>query len=365
MGGMLLMATDRIIKKKRYGNGRGSARPTLADVARLAEVSTATVSMVVNRLASEIPVGRETRQRVLNAVKQLGYEPNLLARSLKTQRTSTVGLVVADIRDPFFGEIVRGVEETLHEAGFVYILSSANNKSDFEGFNSELFNQMRVDGIIVAGLTTPAQNKAVLSMVERGVPIAAISSNFPRDKVPQVALDYVSGVKSVMRHFFSLGHSRIAYIAGPHQDVLNQLSIEAFIDAYREAGVVVDRDLIIENDFEPRNGYEDMQRLLDLKKPPTAVYCCQNAKAMGAMRALWERDIRIPDRISMVAIDANNACEYTTPPLTALQLPRYEMGFQATKMLLKMLSEPDWDGEHFTVLQPQLILRASTGPCPK
>jgi DNA-binding LacI/PurR family transcriptional regulator len=340
------------------------SRPTLADVARLAGVSTYTVSKVVNSSDTTIPISKQTRKRVLMAVRQLSYEPNFIARSLATRRTKMIGMVVADIRDPYFGEMIRGVEETLHEAGYVYILSSANSKADLESFHADLFNQMRVDGILVAGLTSPSQNRAVLSLTAKGIPLVAMSSDFPPEKVPQVVLDYAQCMRIVMDHLLGLGHRRIAYIAGPSGERHNLLSIQGYKDALDAANIPFDRQFVLEGDYTPQEGRSAMARLIELKEPPTAVFCSQNIKAAGAIEALWEAGLNVPGGISVAALDSNDMCEYCSPPMTALKLPRFEMGASAARILLDLLKHPDQPARSHVVLEPRLIIRHSTASPP-
>jgi LacI family transcriptional regulator len=349
------------VKKDRLR--RKGSRVTVFDVAREAQVSIATVSKVLNRMGSFIPISSQTREKVLAAASALNYQPDFTAQSLRSRRTHTIGLVVANVRHPYFSEIIGGVDQACQDAGYVSLLSSAEDNPEREKFCINLFQQKRVDGILLAGETASLEDEAIFSLVEKKIPVVLVARELKDERVPQVTLDNRLGGKMAVKHLLSLGHRRIACLAGPYGKNDSELRLEGYRLALEEAGLPYDPELVaVGGGIIAEDGYREMKRLLELPIPPTAVFCYNDTKAFGALKALQEARITVPDRMSVVGFDDIEFCDYSSPPLTSIRQPRFDMGYRAAKTLLHLLQNPETEIEKQMALKPKLTVRNSTGP---
>ncbi len=336
-------------------------RVTVFDVARLAGVSIATVSKVLNGMGSFVPISPKTREKVLSAARDLNYQPDFTAQSLRSRRTNTIGLVVANVRHPYYSEIIGGVEQALQEAGYVSILSSAEDNPEREKFCINLFQQKRVDGILLAGETDSLEDEAIFSLVEKNIPVVLVARELKDGRVPQVTLDNIHGGKLAVEHLLSLGHRRIACITGPPGKNDSERRLLGYKLALQQAGISFDSDLVIGGSgIIAEDGYRDMKRLLALATLPTAVFCYNDTKAFGALKAMQEAHVPVPGKISIVGFDDIEFCDYSSPPLTSIRQPRFDMGYKGGKILLHLLQNPETEIEKQIALEPTLIIRSST-----
>ncbi len=335
---------------------------TVKEVALAAKVSTATVSRVLNRTWSNVPISKETIRKVRAAAKKLGYHSNFLARCLRTQKSQTVGLVVADIRDPYFTEIIAGIEKAATELGYLYLLSSAEDNPRREKMYLDIFRLKRVDGIIIAGAPGNLDDSAIQELYDAKVPIVLVGRSFPNPQVAAVTVDNRIGSELAMKHLLELGHERIAHISVGAGKPDGRCRLEAYCRMIKNAGLAYDSSLVIESGAKPEDGYLGMKKLLKLKKPATAVFCYNDRLAMGVLKACREVKLSVPEDISVVGFDDLDLCEYTVPPLTTIRLPRFDMGYLAMKTFVAVSRNGEPAGPQ--VLKPELIVRSSTGPKP-
>jgi len=330
---------------------------SIKDIARAAGVSHSTVSRA---LADSPLVKDETKQRILTIAEELDYTPHALARSLVTRRTQTIGIVVTTIADPFVAEIVRGIEETGQPRGYNVILCNSNADPDREVAAVRALREKRVDGIIV---TASRVGDLYLPLLEDvGIPIVLVNNQHSGRYIYSIATDDRKGGEIATEHLISLGHMRIGYIASPNNVSSNQARKDGYLKALASHGIGADPSWVAEGDGRPELGQIAMARLLALPRPPSAVFCYNDLTAIGAMNAIKEAGMEIPEDISLIGYDDIDIVRYLNPPLTTVAQRKYDMGCIAMQMLLDLLSESAQVQD--ITMEPRLVTRASTAPPP-
>lgn len=329
---------------------------TIDEVARHAGVSKATVSRVLNGVDGH--VSSATAEHVRNAIDDLGYVPNRLAANLKNNRSMTVGLVVADVTNPFYATAALGVEETLGEMGYAVILANTRNELANEIRQMRVFLENRVDGLIIA---TPFRDGTddVQRAIDRGTRVVVINSALEGTDADSVVVDNEGGAFEATRHLIGLGHRRIGLVAGPASTSSGADRTAGFTRAHREAAVEVDPSLVQEADFTKAGGSAAMQRLLDAPSRPTALVAANNQMAVGALAVLQGRGVSIPTDLSFISFDDLDWYELATPQITAVAQPAFDTGVQAAGLLLDRLSGQG-GAPRVVRLATQLVRREST-----
>lgn len=344
-----------------------SRRPTrvqvtsLRDVARSAEVSVSTASRVLS--GSSHPVSQVTRRRVLDAADQLGFEPNRLARALATARSQTIGVVVHDVSDPYFAEIVRGLEDVAGPRDHALFVSSSDRDPDKELALVRAFVAHRVDAIVLAasGLTDPSylpEMDAVLSRFESlgGVVISMSEHPYP---APRVTFDNRGASADITRHLVDLGHRRIAYLSGPPELVVSSVRYDGYRSALEVAGISVDASLVECGWFSMEGGAEATGRLLT-REAPTAIVAGNDLMAFGALRRLLDEGWAVPGDVSVAGFDDIEFAAYASVPLTTVNAPLMRLGRLGAQLVLDLLDGGETTGR--PAVTPTVVLRASTGP---
>ncbi len=332
---------------------------TIKDVAREAGVSVGTASQA---LRGSAVVRETTRRRVLAVAARLRYQPSALARGLVTRRTHTVGLLISDIANPFFIRAVRAVEDVAQENGYNVILCNTDEAPAKETQYLRVLMEKRVDGIILA--TTAASRRAVREIQWRHIPLVLFDRELAGVATHVVKVDGILGGRLATEHLLALGHRRIAIIHGPLDRSTGVERLEGYRATLRAAGLRPDPLLTREGDFKQESGYRWAQALLDLTPPPTALFCTNNLMTVGALQALLERKVRIPDELSLVGYDDMEWWTLTHPPLTTVGQPVYDLGREAMRLLLTQIGREKGRRPQRIVLKPELILRESCGPPP-
>ncbi|MBN2005750.1 MAG: LacI family DNA-binding transcriptional regulator [Anaerolineae bacterium] len=352
-------------------------RPTQVDVARLAGVSTATVSYVVNGLADgRVPISKETRQRVLDAIEELGYEPDARAQALRSGNTQTVGFILPDIHNPHFWQTADGVEQELRAAGYHMLLSSADLDPDHgESIFKELARQ-RTDGLILMSafiFQSEGTQKILAQLLKQRFPVAKIGEH---PTIDCVVSNYHAATREAMAYLLSLRHRRIGLIYGvrPSWDTsgATDLPVDAaggvdrlqgYQDSLREAGLPVDPELILVCGSTIEDGYQAALQLLRLPARPTALLAINDLLAIGALRAASDLGLHVPTDLSLVGYDDLPLSSYITPRLTTSTKDMVRVGREAVKLLLARIQDPDRPYQRVDV-QAQFIVRESTAPAP-
>jgi LacI family transcriptional regulator len=332
---------------------------TISDVAKRAGVSTMTVSRVIN---SSGYIAQETQERVEKAIAELGFVPNALARSLRFKQTKTIALVLTDITNPFFTTLARGVEDAASENGFTVMFTNTDESSDEEAENLNTLLQKQVDGVLL--VPAGSSNESVTYLQERSIPVVVLDRRVPDVKVDTVCGDSIPGAYQVTRHLIDLGHRSIAIISGPLHISTSADRAEGYRLAMQEAGLSIDPQWVQHGHFTQDSGYEMAKALLPLQPRPTAILAANNFIAIGAYAALREAELRIPADISLVTFDDLPAKLMLEPFLTTVDQPAYEMGYQATQLLLTHLGDETPADPCVIVLPTRLIIRSSSGKAP-
>jgi len=326
----------------------------MRDVAERAGVSVTTVSHVINETRR---VSDELRQRVLAVIDELGYQPNVLARSLRSGKTNTIGMVIPDGVNPFFAEVARGVEDTSFEQGYSVILCNSDGDLDKELLYTDVLTEKQVDGIlfVAAGVST----EHIRALQGRRMPVVVVDREIPDVAVDSVLTDNARGGWLATRHLLDLGHCRIGYIAGPSDLTPSAERITGYRQALEEAGIPVDKALILKGDFQYESGYQAARQLLEMDDPPAAIFACNDLMAVGAISAAVELGRKVPADLSVVGFDDVRLASFTNPPLTTIVQPKYEMGVVAATMLLERMRDHDVPPRR-RMLDTALVIRQST-----
>jgi len=337
---------------------------TLKDIAKRSGVSVGTASAVINNKSW---VSDEVRQRVLKAIEEMDYHPNHMARSLKIKKTNTIGLIVSDITNPFFPEIVRSIEGIARNSGYSIILCDANEdlEAGLEGFNLLLNKQ--VDGIILLGGIVPKSNLLAF-LKKRDFPLVVVERDYGHPRLNTILVDAVRGAFKATSHLLDLGYWPVGFISGPlsldHETDYLHGSVGRFKGyqlALKERGIPFDQKLVKEGDFRFEGGYRAMNQFLEQKQPPRAVFVSNDLMAIGAMEAIKQKGLRIPEDIAVVGYDDIPEASYTSPSLTTIALPKKKLGSLAVEILLNNLLSKGKNEYQKVVLPTKLVVRNSCG----
>lgn len=301
---------------------------TIRDVAAEAGVSITTVSRALNESGR---VGRATRERVLNAARRLGYEPNDLARSLHGKATGTIAVLVPDITNPFFPELVKGVQEVATAHQKLLLLCQTSEDSEIAVQELLHLRRKRVDGVVlVGGLAASEQLDAALA----GLPVVAVDRDTTVDGSRVVRSDHRRGGRLATEHLIELGHERIAHVRGPAHLSVAQDRHDGYREALEEAGLPYDASLVVEGGFLEEGGYDGLRALRRRRRPFTAVFCGNDLMAIGALRALENVGLAVPDEVSVVGFDDIHLASYLRPGLTTVHQPIQTLGRRAAALLI-------------------------------
>ncbi|MCR4430943.1 MAG: LacI family transcriptional regulator [Tepidanaerobacteraceae bacterium] len=327
---------------------------TIKDIAREANVSITTVSRVINN--KNEGVSKETKDKILQIMKRLNYRPNSVARSLVTKKTHTLGLILPDITNPFFPDLVRGVEDTANIYGYNIILCNTDDDIAKEKTYIKVLKEKCIDGIIYTS-TIKSENQNVKMLLKYEIPFVMLDRLIDIKGVPYIYADGESGMYEIIRYLIENNHRRIAYISGPMTNHTAIQRFEGYKRAMAEAGLSPDGDLIMEGNYKMRSGYECMSEILKKKKKFTAVACANDLMAVGALECLRESGMKVPDDISVTGYDDIYVSNVVTPKLTTMAQPTYEMGCLAARILIKSIAEENHEKE--VKLRPKLVIRES------
>lgn len=335
----------------------------LRDVARVAGVHSSTASRALDsELSSRL--SDEVVQRVRQAARDLGYSPNMLAASLRTQRSRTIGVMVPDLTNTMFPPMFRGIEDRLSQDGYSAVLANSDLRSDKERKIFETFVDRRLDGMIVA--TATLDSFMVKDAVRRRIPLVLLNRTTADDSISVVVADEKLGITLAVQHLLSQGHRRIAHLAAPQDISTGRIRREAFLAAMADAGIAVEDALIrsVDNLTEDE-GKRCARGFLDLASRPTAIVAANDTLAIGAIIAMEESGLTCPGDISVTGFNDMPYSERMRPPLTTVRIPHYQMGFEAGDELMHRLKTPAAPPKR-RVLEPALIVRSSTcAPAPR
>jgi LacI family transcriptional regulator len=333
-------------------------RPTQADVAKLAGVSQSTVSQVLNR--NDIAIPKETRQRVMNAVDQLGYVPNKPAQSLRTQKTYAIASIIPDITNPFYPAFQRGIQSVTSQHNYDLIVYDTEEKEENEKRSLRSLIHAGVDGAIVVlfhhGVEhlRPLNKQNIHIVILGGRPISEEELLLDTLYVDNIAL-----AKTSVLYLIEKGHTRIGMIAGLENTPPRQNRIRGFCEALAEHNLPLDEILIQDGDFTETGGYQGMKKLLKLNPRPTAVFAANDLMALGAMMAIREAKLNIPNDIALIGIDDIPAAKLVHPPLTTISQMQENIGRKAAEMIFERIAGTVPEKPRLVEMPFELIIRES------
>jgi LacI family transcriptional regulator len=300
---------------------------TIKDVALEAKVSVATVSRVLNNSGY---VSEDTRKRVLKAITKLDYKPNEVARILFKKQSRTVALIVPDIKNPFFPEIARAIEDVLSNKKYTLILCNSDEQEEKEKMYLDLMKQKYVDGIIIVTSTLTPKH-----IVKNGIPMVALDRPID-DTIPSVSVDNYEGAKQAVRHLKSIGCKKIAHIRGPRNVINADERFRGYLDEVRKEPWFKE-DYIVDGNFNIIQTVEVTKKLLRKHPDIDGIFAGNDYMAVGVMKAAAQMGIKIPEELSVIGFDGIELCQLTNPEITTMSQPIYDLGSQAAKLLLDMI----------------------------
>jgi len=329
---------------------------SIKDVARLAGVSPTTVSRVINGTGK---TSANTARKVLQAIEKLNYQPNLLARSLRSQRSRLLGFLVIDIESPVFARLAKYIEEAATRKGYNLILCNVGENPKKEREYLEILIQRQVEGILFSRVSDESLLYRTPQLEK--IPYVVLDRSLEKEEAPTVKLDnYQAGVLAA-EHLFSLGHRQFACITGPLTIKICRERLEGFVETLQRKGIPQEDIFVAQGNFKIDGGRSGMENILFLPQPPTAIFCMNDMMALGAMWTIRERGFSVPENFSIVGLDNSILSEYSFPPLTTVAQPFDLMASRAMELLVKLIEGKKVRKKEI-LLPPKLMVRSSTAP---
>ncbi len=347
---------DKKVKSQNHEN-KPPERMDIRTIARAASVSIATVSRVMNNVPTVNP---RMAKRVWEVIDQLDYFPNTQARALVSGRSRIFGLIVSEITNPFFPELIQGFEDIAVEHGYEILVSSTNYDPKRMSHCIRRMLERKVEGVAV--MTFGIEEPLLDQLARRKVPLVFIDVGPKRPSVSVLKVDYHHGIRQGVQHLAAMGHRDIAFISGPMALHSAQSRRAAFLSSLKECGIVPESSWIVEGDHTMEGGTAKMEELLATKKRPTAVMCSNDMTAIGVLHKLYRAGLRVPDDLSVIGFDDIHIAEVTIPPLTTVQMSRFELARSAVMALRAHVENPnDPAPQREYDISTDLIVRESTG----
>lgn len=326
---------------------------TIKDIAKEADVSITTVSRVLN---NKPDVGDDTRAKILKIIEDMNYNPNSVARGLVMQKTHTIGLIIPDISNPFFPQIVRAVEDKAQELGYSVIFFNTDNHLERERKAVELFKSKQVDGLIVS--LSLGNEEILKNLKAANYPVVQIDRSVLDHSYPLVSIDNQKSAYKMVEYLLKKGHKKIAHISGDLNTTTARERLSGYKKALKNYKVEINEDYIIEGDYTQDSAYQAMQNLLKLEVLPTAVFAANDLSAAGVYKAVFSANLKIPEDIAVAGHDDINLASLLKPELTTMRQPKYKMGERAVTVLLAMINNENEKIED-QILNTDLIIRES------
>jgi DNA-binding LacI/PurR family transcriptional regulator len=341
--------------KKTRAAAEGHDKMDIRTVARLANVSIATVSRTINRVSTVNP---RMAKRVWEAIEKLDYFPNTQARALVSGRSRLLGLIVSEITNPFFPELIQGFEDIAVEHGYEILISSTNYDPARMALCIRRMLERRAEGVAV--MTFGVEKPLLEQLAERKVPLVFVDVGPERPGISLLRVDYHHGIRQGVQHLAALGHRQIAFVSGPRRLHSAQSRIAAFSKSLAECAIVANPAWIVDGDHTMEGGIDAMDRLLKSKPLPTAVVCSNDMTAIGVLHKLYRAGLRVPDDLSVIGFDDIRMAQVTIPPLTTVQMSCFELA-RAAVTALRAHVEEGGDPKRSYKINTHLVVRESTG----
>lgn len=331
----------------------------LKQLAEHLHLSQTTVSLVLNNSPAGKSIPQHTRDRVFEAARKFQYRPNYFARSLRNSRSMSVGVIVPDLSDGYFPVVMNAIEAHLLQSHYFYVTASHYRRPELVEEYSRRLMERAVDGLLL--LDTPAE-------LHVPVPAVAVSSHHSGPGVTNIVLDHDRAARQALTHLRDFGHEHIAFMQGPESITDAKYRWIAIMSVAKEMGIAVDEGLCMymhESDQSPELGYRLTRDLLERRRDFTAVFCFNDIAAIGAVRALTDVGLRVPEDVSVMGFDDIITAAFSQPSLTTVKQPLRQMGAKAAEVLLERIANPEKDFPAELVMEPELVVRESTGPAPE
>lgn len=330
---------------------------TMQDVAREAGVSINTVSRALN---DKPDVNADTKKRILEIADRLDYVPNFLAKGLVTKNTRTIGVIVSDNANPFFARIIKGIEDCARGRGYNIILCNTDEDYEREQEAVRLLRQRRVDGFLITLTSTREKRTHIWELKRLEIPFVLLNRHIDDLMTDYVITDNIYGGYVAVRHLIRSGHKRIGYISGPLEISSAKERLQGYKKALLESNVEFDNSLVRVSNLKMEDGYRVTQELLGLRDNPTAIFAYSDFLAIGALKAIEEADLNIPEDIALVGYDDIEFCEFLGVPLTTVRQPRYRIGQEGASILINRIERKSSEDLDQIILKPELVVRKST-----
>jgi len=328
---------------------------TIKDIAKYAGVSTATVSMIVNK--NDERISSQTREKVLKVIEEYNYVPNRVASSLVTKKTKTIGLVIPDIANPFFPEIARGVEDKANDEGYTVILCNSDNVLTKEDSYIDMLQEKMVDGIV---FTASSRRTSISSSLEKvKVPVITVDRDIPNlTKQGKIAVNNEHGAYNIVSYMIEKGYKKICHITGPLTSKTARDRYNGYVHAHKENNISLLSHHLYDGAYTSIWGIEAVDALLKDGYEFDSIFCGNDMIAVGAMKGLEKHGLNVPNDIGVVGFDDIEIAQLVTPELTTVRQPKYEMGYKAAEMLIKMIDNEHNDQFEY-LLNTEMVIRNS------
>lgn len=330
--------------------------PGIKEVAKQANVSIATVSRVLSRPET---VAKETIKKVLEVIEDLNYQPNAAARQLRMSETTTILVVVPDITNTFFSDVLRGIEFVALENGYQVLLGDADNSAEREKGYLSILRQKKAAGMI---LLTAGIEADIVEEIASEYPVVLACEYLEGVNVPTVSIDNVSGARKATEYLINLGHKRIGFISGPMNSVLSRDRLKGFYQAMGQYNLKVEPELVQEGNFSYKSGLNMTLKLLAYSHTPTAVFAANDEMAFGAVNAIERKGLSVPNDISVIGFDNIKFSAIFKPALTTISQPTFDIGTKAMELLIGLMTKQEMKKTQY-ILENKLVLRDSCCKC--
>ncbi|MCU6432371.1 LacI family transcriptional regulator [Undibacterium sp. Jales W-56] len=331
---------------------------TMKQVAEKARVSTTTVSHVINntRVVSE-----DARERVLSVIQELRYIPSAVARSLKNDKTHTLGMMIPNNSNPYFAEVIQGIEDESFRLGYNIILCNSYDDPKKQAAYTRVLMEKRIDGLILVSSGIDLELTQLLA--DEAIPKVLVDREVPGVAADFIEADHEQGGYLATRYLLDLGHRRIACVAGPKTLLPSSDRVSGYLRALKEAGIDFNIDYLAHSDFTSQGGFSAFQQLLALPTRPTAIFASNDLMAIGGLCAAQQAGMRIPEELSVIGYDDIALASFSTPPLTTIAQPKHEIGVLTARVLVNRIINAELPLRR-EMLETKLTVRQSTGPVP-
>jgi len=330
---------------------------TINDIAKKLGISASTVSRALN---DHPDISSETKKKVKKVAKELNYRPNPIAQSLKSNRTTTIGVIVPEIKHDFFSSAISGIEQVAYNSGYTIILCQSNESFEREVVNTNLLMHHRVAGVIVSISQNTKQGNHFKDLIEKGIPLVFFDRTCEDVDTYKIVIDDKQSAFNAVSYLIQKGYKKIAHFAGPIGLDICKKRMNGYIEALNQHGLIVDNELIKYGGLHEQDGYDSMSALLEKNIIPDAIFAVNDPVAIGAFQKIKEAGLRIPADVAIVGFSNNKITSLVDPPLTTVNQPSFEMGKKAAEILINLIEKKNVIEEKEIVLNADLIIRGST-----